>query len=69
MRMDDNEFSQAVLPVAKGSLGVCSARPLALPTFLASAEESKNALSENLVESRWIDHMMKRLNDARTWKN
>ena len=43
--MDDNQFLQAVLPAAKGGLGVSSARLLALPAFLASAIGAKNALS------------------------
>ena len=38
----------AVLPAAKCGLGVSSARLLALPAFLASAVEAKNALSEFL---------------------
>ena len=37
---------QAVLPAAKGGLGVSSARLLALPAFLASAIGAKNALSD-----------------------
>ena len=37
VKMDDNKFLQAVLPAAKGGLGVFSARLLALPAFLASA--------------------------------
>ena len=40
--MDVNQFLQAVLPAAKGGLGVSSARLLALPAFLAS----KDALSK-----------------------
>ena len=44
--MDENHFLQAVLPAAKGGLGVSSARLLALPAFLASAAEAKNALSK-----------------------
>ena len=44
--MDDNKFLQAVLPAAKGGLGVSSARLLALPAFLASAVGAKDALSE-----------------------
>ena len=44
--MDDNQFLQAVLPAAKGGLGVSSARLLALPAFLASAVGAKDALSE-----------------------
>ena len=45
VKMDDNQFLQAVLPAAKGGLGVSSARLLALPAFLASAG-AKDALSE-----------------------
>ena len=44
--MDDNQFSQAFFPAAKGGLGVSSARLLDLPAFLATAEGAKNALSE-----------------------
>ena len=46
MKMDDNQFLQAVFPAAKGGLGVASARLLALPAFLASAVGAKDALSE-----------------------
>ena len=46
VKMDDNQFLQAVLPAAKGGLGVPSARLLALPAFLASAVGAKDALSE-----------------------
>ena len=46
--MDDNQFSQAVLPAAKGGLDVSSARLPVLPAFLASAVGAKNALSEIL---------------------
>ena len=46
VKMDDYQFLQAVLPAAKGGLGVSSARLLALPTFLASAVGAKDALSE-----------------------
>ena len=44
--MNDNQFLQAVLPAVKGCVDVSSARPLALPAFLASAVGAKNALSE-----------------------
>ena len=44
MKMDDIQFLQAVLPAAKGGLGVSSARLLALPAFLASAVGAKDAL-------------------------
>ena len=46
VKMDDNQFLQAVLPAAKGGLGVSSARLLALPAFLASAVGAKDALSK-----------------------
>ena len=46
VKMDDNQFLQAVLPAVKGGLGVSSARLLALPAFLASAVGAKDALSE-----------------------
>ena len=46
MKMDHNQFLQAVFPVAKSGLGVCTARLLALPAFLASAVGAKDALSE-----------------------
>ena len=44
--MDDNQFLQAVLPAAKGGLGVSSARLLALPAFLALSVGAKNTLGE-----------------------
>ena len=44
--MDDNQFLQAVLPAAKGGLGVSSTRLLTLPAFLASAVGAKDALSQ-----------------------
>ena len=46
MKMDDNQFLQAVLPAAKGGLGVSSARLLVLLVFLASAVGAKKALSK-----------------------
>ena len=46
MKKDDNQFLQAVLPAAKGGLGVSSACLLALLAFLASAISAKDALSE-----------------------
>ena len=46
VKMDDSQFLQAVVPAAKGGLGVSSARLLALPAFLASAVGAKDALSE-----------------------
>ena len=46
VKMDYNQLLQAVLPAAKGGLGVYSARLLALPAFLASAVGAKDALSE-----------------------
>ena len=46
MKMDDNQFLQAVLPAAKGGLGVSSARLLVLLVFLASAVGAKKAFSK-----------------------
>ena len=46
MKMDENQFLQAVLPAAKGGFGVSSARLLALPAFLASAVGAKDAMSQ-----------------------
>ena len=46
VKMDDNQFLQAVLPATKGGLGDSSAHLLALPSFLASAVGAKDALSE-----------------------
>ena len=46
MKMDDNQFLQAVLPAAKGGLGVSSARLLALPVFLALSVGAKITLGE-----------------------
>ena len=46
VKLDDNQFLQAVLAAAKGGLGVSSARLLALPAFLASAARAKDALSK-----------------------
>ena len=46
MKIDDNQFLQAVLPAAKGGFGVSSARLPAIPAVLASSVEAKNALSK-----------------------
>ena len=46
MKMDNNQFLQAVRAAAKDGLGVSSARLFALFAFLASAVGAKNALSE-----------------------
>ena len=46
VKMDDNQFLQAVLPAVKGGLGVSSARLLALAAFLASVVGTKDALSK-----------------------
>ena len=60
VKMDDNQFLQAVLPAAKGGLGVSSARLLALPAFLASSAEAKNALSEIFG----LEHVNRAYDDA-----
>ena len=46
VKLDDNQFLQAVLTAGKGGLGVTSARLLALRAFLASAVGAKDALSK-----------------------
>ena len=58
--MDDNQFLQAVLPAAKGGLGVSSARLLALLAFSASAVGAKDALSEIFG----LEHVDRTYNDA-----
>ena len=60
MKMDDNQFLQAVLPAAKGGLGVSSARLFALHAFLASAVGAKNAVSEIFV----LEHVDGTYDDA-----
>ena len=60
VKLDDNQFLQAVLPVAKGGLGVSSARQLALPAFLASAVGAKNALGKIFG----LEHVEKTYDDA-----
>ena len=60
MKMD-NQFLQAILPAANGSLGVCSARLLALT--LASAVGAKNAFSKNFgleLVNKTYDDALKR---------
>ena len=47
--MKDNQFLQAVLPSAKGVLGVSSALLLALPAISASAIGAKATLSQTFV--------------------
>ena len=49
VKMDDNQFLQAVLPAAKGGLGIVWLGWLVyspVPVFLASAVGAKDALSE-----------------------
>ena len=60
MKMDDNQFLQAVLPAVKDGLGVSSARLLALPAFLASAVGAKDALNEIFV----LEHVDGTYDDA-----
>ena len=58
VKMNDNQFLQAVVPAAKGSLVVSSARLPASPAFTASAVGAKDALSEIFG----LEPMMLRLN-------
>ena len=48
--MDDNQFLQAVRPIAKDCLGVFSAPLLALPAFLASEVGTINALVDGTYD-------------------
>ena len=52
LKMDDNQFLQAVLPAAKASLGVSSTRLPALPALPAVG--AKDALSE-IVDLEHVD--------------
>ena len=46
----ESSYTQAILPVSKGGIGIASASQIALPAFLASATGSKCALSCILPE-------------------
>ena len=63
VKLDDNQFLQAVPPAAKGGFGVSSVRLLALPAFLASAVGAKNALSEIFG----LEHVERTYDDALKW--
>ena len=60
VKMDDNQFLQAVLPAAKDGLGISSARVHYLPAFLASAVGAKHALSKTFG----FDHVDGSYDDA-----
>ena len=46
----ESSYTQAILPVSKGGIGIASASQIALPAFLASATGAKCALSCILPE-------------------
>ena len=50
MNFDESSYTQAILPVSKGGIGIASASQIALPAFLASASGAKRALSCILPE-------------------
>ena len=50
VNFDESSYTQAILPVSKGGIGVASASQIALPAFLASATGAKRALSCILSE-------------------
>ena len=47
---NESSYTQAILPVFKGGIGIASASQIALPAFLASATGAKCALSCILPE-------------------
>ena len=50
VKFDESSYTQAILPVSKGGIGIASASQIALPAFLASATGAKRALSCILLE-------------------
>ena len=50
VNFDESSYTQAILPVSKGGIGIASASQIALPAFLASASGAKSALSCILPE-------------------
>ena len=50
MNFDESSYTQAILPVSKGGIGIASASQIDLPAFLASASGAKRALSCILPE-------------------
>ena len=50
VNFDESSYTQAILPVSKGGIGIASASQIALPAFLASASGAKRALSCILPE-------------------
>ena len=50
MNFDESSYTQAILTVSKGGIGIASASQTALPAFLASASGAKRALSCILPE-------------------
>ena len=45
VNFNESSYTQAILPVSKGGIGIASASQIALPAFLASATGAKCALS------------------------
>ena len=69
MNFDESSYTQAILPVSKGGIGIASASPIALPAFLASATGTNCALScilpEDYVDASFekaLDLWLKRAN-------
>ena len=50
VNFDESSYTQAILSVSKGGIGIASASQIALPAFLASASGAKRALSCILPE-------------------
>ena len=62
MNLNESSYTQALLPVSKGSIGIASASQIALPAFLASATGAKCALLCILPEDHVDSSFEKALN-------
>ena len=59
VNFNEGSYTQAILPVSKGGIGVASASQIALPAFLASATGVKCALSCILPED-YVDALFEK---------
>ena len=69
VKLDDNAWDQASLPIRSGGLGIRKASDVALPAFLASAHGAANMVklvNPNRMEADPIPHLVNGIED---WKN